>query len=130
MSSERLREAAQKIRETVAAATPGTWGVGNGSTVATEVEQMGRGSFSCRYTITDLDSGFNYGENPDDDGWRENGAQPEDDAALIALMASPPVALAVADLLDLIANTEPYLDDEHQAAVLADRILGPVTAPA
>jgi hypothetical protein len=56
-------------------------------------------------------------------------AYPED-AALIVLMASPPVAVAVADWLDYEANTahlNPFYTEPHvspAAMVLADAVLG------
>lgn len=125
--AERLRAAADTIERTANDATPGPWGIGNGSTVASEVEQLSRGSFSCRYTITDLDSGFNYGEDPEDDGWRENGAGPEDDAAHVALW-DPPTALLAAALLREVAHWDmsvepPMTYIRPLADALADAIL-------
>jgi hypothetical protein len=129
--AERLRAAADTIERTANNATPGPWGVGNGSTVAADVKQLSRGVFSCRYTVTDLDSGFNYGEDPEDDGWRENGAGPEDDAAHVALW-DPPTALLVAAWLRFTADemgTLVYIPaaGDAEAVALADAILGGVS---
>jgi hypothetical protein len=100
MSAERLREAAKVLRERAEAATPGRWGVGNGDTVATEVEQVSRSGFRFEHTIArldDLDYDDDYAEP------RSNDARPEDDALWIATM-QPSVGLALADWLDAVAQ--------------------------
>jgi hypothetical protein len=112
MSSERLRQAAQKIRETAQDATSA---VGLGKWVAV-LTGNGYGVDASIYNALD-------------------GASEE--VANHAALWSPPVALAVADWLEYEASRETYHLAEfgyrvapNQANAVADAILGPVTAPA
>jgi hypothetical protein len=105
MSAARIREAAKVLRDAAENATPGTW----------FVDGFGR------------------------DGYQVNGAGTvfaderalHNDAAYIALMA-PPVALALADWLDSIAERDesgndlhwPHPEDARHALTLANTILG------
>jgi hypothetical protein len=96
MSGDRLRLAAAKIREVVNVATPGPWWAA-GDGVIHE---------------TDTESGHAVVAT----GGRSSG-----DAQLIALMASPPVARAVADWLDAESRWLQFSDSE--ALRVADAIL-------
>jgi hypothetical protein len=96
---ELLREAAKTMRERAEAATPGPWGVGNGNNVVRGVEQTGVGSYTCIQAVAEIDD--------DRCDWDRDEAvevDPEDDAEHIAAFASPAVALAVAEWLELEAR--------------------------
>jgi hypothetical protein len=103
MSDERLRQAAQKIRE--AARLPMEM------SDAGEEPWFRVKSPEERVVTTKWDLFAD--------------AYPED-AALIALMAAPPVALAVADWLDTAADADdvPLIGPEPDATRVADLILG------
>jgi NTP pyrophosphatase (non-canonical NTP hydrolase) len=113
MSPDRLRQAAAKIRETARAATQGAWFAGR--------KQDGDESGPLPYDYVTGDVFADDGQ-----GWPDDvvlGALPAD-AALITLMASPPVALAVADWLDnsaRVADIEPSIEPE--AFTVANLIL-------
>lgn len=89
---ESLRRAAALMRARAIAATPGPWGVGNDTLIATEVEQVSRGH--CRYqhevarVVEDIDR--------EDSG---NPVSERNDAEHIASW-HPHVAIAVAELLE------------------------------
>jgi hypothetical protein len=96
MSAAELRQAAETLRGRAKAATPGTWGVGNRTNIATEVEQHVPGSYSYKHAIASLDE-TDYSDEYVDP--RENWAGEEEDAAYIVTM-QPGVGLALADWLD------------------------------
>lgn len=113
-ATDRLRQAAQKIRDTANAATQGAW--------FADRKQDGDESGPLPYD-------YITGDVLSDDGQE----RPEDvvlgalaaDAALIALTANPPLVLDVADLLDRIAEENgDFLNLDHPAMRLAGRILG------
>ena len=114
-SAERLRAAATRLREVAEAATPGPW-------IATR-DPLGRhvetGDGMGRIAL-------GVGQDRPDRGRRV------DDAAYIATM-SPPVALALADLLDSTANDVEHVHDPiynltsttvSRALAVADAVLG------
>jgi len=101
-SAGELRRAAEKLRGLATRATPGPWGVGNGTDIASEVEQLSRGSFSYRHKIASLDD-MDY--DPDYVAPRANLATEEDDAAYIAAM-DPRLAVALVDALIQAADME------------------------
>lgn len=105
MSAEKLREAAKALREVAEAATPGDkWQVGHprrcSSAKAVEIEYLSH-VYAQAYTGT------------------------EANARYIATMA-PPVALALADLLDWLAkaNENGVIVGASPALAVADAILG------
>lgn len=120
-NADLIRRAAEVLREAAESATPGPWGVGNGTHLATEVEQTSRGSFSARYSIAEMD------EDDRESGWAQdenNPASPEADACYIALM-QPSVGLAVAAWLQDEANGCQTPDGEPtaHAVALAEAVL-------
>lgn len=76
-----------EIRERYEAATPGVWGVGNGTEIATNVEQKPRGSYSYQAHIAEVTNGLDRedarleGEHYGTPVWL---AEPEEDAEFIA----------------------------------------------
>ena len=113
MSAELLRRAAKVLREHADAATPGPWEhVDFAEPEGQPLTSDGRQStfMGCGSVITmgeDVMGGDIAG--PNGDLYPRSGYSPGDDMAHIALM-HPPVALALADLLDSIFMT---LDDEN-----------------
>jgi hypothetical protein len=112
MSADRLRQAAQKIRETAKAATPGPWGHDDtGVYVTDRLDPEGLAQPDADAEVAQCYS-----------------MHQEADAALIALMASPPVALAVADSLDDAATDldrlSPGWKPRESTLRLVDLILG------
>ena len=93
MSADLLRRAAAKLREHAEAATPGPW---------EHVEEGAGGSFNGCGQVVTWGDGVEGGDiaGPTGDLYPRGGYSPRDDMALVALM-HPPVALALADLLDL-----------------------------
>lgn len=128
MSAQRLREAATKLREAAEAATPGPWRSGkSGDIDAGQFDTViGRGPVECM--------AYCYGGSSTIEGDRL-----DEDRAYIALMA-PPVALALADLLEEVAAWreeglglipegnvgDAWLEVEKLAKQAAATILGPV----
>ncbi len=110
MSADLLRRAAAVLREHAEAATPGSW---------EHVDHGKDGSFKgCGQVITWGD-GVEGGDvaGPTGDLYPRGGYSPLEDMALIALM-HPPVALALAELLDLhAASVEARIEAERHVGV-------------
>jgi hypothetical protein len=97
VSADILKRAAAKLRKHAEAATPGPWShVDHGPPNGTFM--------GCGQVIT-MGDGVEGGDiaGPTGDCYPRSGYSPMDDMALIALM-HPPVALALADLLDDTAD--------------------------
>lgn len=110
-ATDRLRQAARAIRETVRDATPGSWQVGR--SWAGDLTVMGDIGQPIAVVASDHVAALDRNTQAD--------------AALIALMASPPVALAVADWLEKLAldigGCPIALPGDAEATKLADLIL-------
>lgn len=94
------------IRQRLAAATPGPWGVGNGTHIVRGLQVTGRGSFTCIQSIAEIDD---EDDRLDWDHPDEVEVDPEDDAEFIAAARSDiPALLAEVDRLrvDLAAADE------------------------
>lgn len=109
--AEELREAAKRIRKVAQAATPGPWGVGNGTNVCRDVEQLSVGSYTCTQAVTDTDL-FDGREEWSDDDPKFVEVDPEDDAQHIALW-HPGVAVLVADILTIAAASAEALERQN-----------------
>lgn len=93
MSESRLTE----IRERADNATPGPWGVGNGTEIALDVQQTSRGCYSSSVHLASVTEDY---EREDDAAYskRTDYASPEDDALFIAHSRQ--------DVEDLLAEVE------------------------
>lgn len=119
MSADLLRRAATALREHAEAATPGPWEHADHGLHGT---YMGCGEV---FTMDPDLMGGNIAA-PSGDLYPRSGYSPRDDMAYIALM-SPPVALALAELLDEVVMVQEghHLDDHtpRYADALARAIL-------
>lgn len=119
MSADVLTRAAAVLRERAKVATPGPWGVVNGTTVAQNARQVepGRGRYTQKIAEPNP---WDYDDAPDDDYAQERA---EFDAVYIAMM-HPLVTLALADWLDREADENgDFLNLDHPAHRLARLIL-------
>lgn len=124
MSAELLRRAAKVLRDAGEAATPGPWEHVDyqGNTDGPPVTFMGCGS------VVTLAENVMFGDiaAPNGDLYPRSGYSPLEDMRYIALM-SPPVALALADLLEahipLFDGLARPPRDDHEVFRLARAIL-------
>lgn len=125
MPADLLRRAATRLRESALAATPGPWGVGNDEVIVRGLEVTGPGSYTCIGSVARVE------DESDRDLWSENNPEqyvevdPIDDANFIALV-HPPVALALADWLDLVEcwyPAAPRSDEAEHAVAVARAVL-------
>jgi hypothetical protein len=102
VSAELLRKAAKVLREHAEAATPGPWvHVDYSDGPSVDITHMGCGSV---LTLGENVAGGDIAA-PKGDLYPRSGYSPKGDMALIALLG-PPVALALAELLDELAAYE------------------------
>jgi hypothetical protein len=112
-SADRLRAAATKIRDTAVAADPGPWGYGG----------IGVANDDTPIAITDP---THFPGEAHRSFSIDTAKRTVRNGSLIALLANPPVALAVADLLDdVAADKDSGLATIHPRLLdLANLILG------
>ena len=100
------------------AATPGPWGVGNGTHIVRGLEVTGRGSYTCIQSVAEV------ADEDDREDWGHDDfveVDPEDDAAFIAAARTDVPALVAevrrlrAELAEVTAENDQLRQDLREA---------------